>query len=269
MTMLDLSKVHVSELCSALEDNSYETSWYLDPKTGEVVMHMDPSLSGLEEDEDFDADERGLVYIDPIGSHEAYRDLEDFSAMVRDPRARDLLERAIQGRGAFRRFKDTLFEFPDLRQAWFAFHDARMQCRAVQWLAGTGLIDEETATKAIDEIPEPDLPELSGPFDPVAVAEAVAADLKGLYGDRLKQVILFGSWARGEGDPEESDIDLMVVLDRVESVWDEHDRWDEVMWRHSFENATVVTGVPVGEQELVDPSEPVVINALREGRRVA
>ena len=61
--------------------------------------------------------------------------MEDFIRRVRDPRARDLLERAIAGRGAFRRFKDTLLDFPDLRPVWFAFHDARMERRAIEWLA--------------------------------------------------------------------------------------------------------------------------------------
>ncbi len=35
--------------------------------------------------------------------------------------------------------------------------------------------------------------------------------LQAMYGDRLREVILYGSYARGDYD-EESDIDLMVVL---------------------------------------------------------
>ncbi len=48
--------------------------------------------------------------------------MEQFVQLVRDPRARDRLDRALQGRGPFRRFKDTLLEFPGLREAWFRFH---------------------------------------------------------------------------------------------------------------------------------------------------
>ncbi len=36
-----------------------------------------------------------------------------------------------------------------------------------------------------------------------------------IYGERLKGVYLFGSHARGEAD-EESDVDILIVLDEVE-----------------------------------------------------
>lgn len=35
--------------------------------------------------------------------------------------------------------------------------------------------------------------------------------LAGIYGDQLKAVYLFGSFARGEGRTPDSDIDVMVV----------------------------------------------------------
>jgi hypothetical protein len=38
-------------------------------------------------------------------SHEGYRDMEDFISTVKDERLLDRLWQAIQGRGAFRRFK--------------------------------------------------------------------------------------------------------------------------------------------------------------------
>jgi predicted nucleotidyltransferase len=39
--------------------------------------------------------------------------------------------------------------------------------------------------------------------------------LQGLYGDRLQEVVLYGSYARGDYD-EESDIDLMIILNDLE-----------------------------------------------------
>ena len=63
--------------------------------------------------------------------------------------------------------------------------------------------------RALAERPNPDLPAISGAFDAEGIARAVADDLRGLYGARLRKVLLFGSWARGDAHPE-SDIDLLI-----------------------------------------------------------
>ena len=46
-----------------------------------------------------------------------------FTRTIDDPRLRELLEVALDGRGAFRRFKDMLARWPKERERWFAFHD--------------------------------------------------------------------------------------------------------------------------------------------------
>ena len=85
--------------------------------------------------------------------------MEEFIETISDHRPqRRLLERAIAGRGAFRRFKDTLFEFSELREAWFRFHDARMRRRALSWLHDREIISPADAERAIDEIAEPERP---------------------------------------------------------------------------------------------------------------
>ncbi len=263
--MLDLRSIDLDDLAEALEDHSYEHSWWLDPETGEVVLWSDYS----EEQGEPHPDARGLRAIDPIPSHEGYEDMQDFIQRVRNPQARNRLEQAIAGRGAFRRFKDTLLDFPELREAWFHFHDVRVERRAIGWLVDEGLVDQAAAEREIGERPDdPGLPELSGPFDPHQIARDVARDLRRLYGDRLRRVLLFGSWARGDAHPE-SDIDLLVVLDHVDSVWDELRRMDPVLWRHSFDNDTVVTALPVAEPDVEERKKPVLVRAHAEGLLVS
>jgi len=265
--VLDLKAVDLALLCEALEDHSGYTEWWLDPETG-AVEPWSSDLSAVDEPEEVHPAERDWIFIEPLPSAESYEDLVDFTAQVRDPAARDLLERAIAGRGAFRRFKDTLFEFPELREAWFRFHDARAERRALRWLADEGLVDEEAAERAIEARPDPDLAQISGPFDAFEIARAAADDLRGLYGDRLRRVLLFGSWARGDAHPE-SDIDLLVVLDQVSSPWEELERMDDILDRHSVENETIVLAMPVGEQDFAEPAIPVLIRATAEGRAIA
>jgi Uncharacterised protein family (UPF0158)/Nucleotidyltransferase domain len=266
ITMLDLHRVRLRSLAEALEDHSPETSWWFDPSTGDSAPYLDPDSIDVEEAEHPEG--RGLICIDPIPSREAYEDMADFIGRVRDPRTRDLLERAIAGRGAFRRFKDALYEFPDLRQAWFAFHDTRMGRRAIEWLAGQGLVEQSVADRELEARQDPELPRLAAGFDPVEIAEAAAGDLRRLYGARLRGVLLFGSWARGDAHPE-SDIDLLVVLDEVDSPWEELRRMDAILWRHSYQNDAVISAVPVAERALDNAASPLLIRARAEGRAVA
>ena len=139
IAMLDLQRVSLRSLAEALEDHSPETSWWFDPATGDSEPYLDPDSVGVGEGDH--PEERGLIRVEPILSREAYGDMEDFIGRVRDPGTRGLLERAIAGRGAFRRFKDALLDLPELRQAWFAFHDARMGRRAIEWLVDQGLVE--------------------------------------------------------------------------------------------------------------------------------
>jgi predicted nucleotidyltransferase len=266
IAMLDLRQVDLRSLAEALEDHSPETSWWFDPDTGDSEPHLDP-LYADDEAEEHPADQ-GLIPIEPIPSREAYGDMEDFIGRVPDARARDLLERAIAGRGAFRRFKDTLLEVPELRQTWFTFHDARMERRAIEWLADQGLVERGIAERELGAREDPELPELAAGLPPLEVAAAVAEDLRALYGPRLRRVVLFGSWARGDAHPE-SDIDLLVVLDRVDSPWDELRSMDEILWRHSYQNDAVISAVPVAERELDNAAHPLLIRARAEGRAVA
>jgi predicted nucleotidyltransferase len=269
MTMLDLSGIDLRSLATALEDHSYDTRWYLDPATGSVEMRSEYSEYPGDPEQDEEAlDELDWIPIHPEDSREGYRDMEDFIARVREPRARDLLDRAISGRGAFRRFKDTLFEFPDVREAWFAFHDRRTQRRAVEWLLDQGLVDEGQAMAAQDRLQDPDLPGLGGPFDPDEVAAAVAADLRKLYGGRLHKVVLFGSWARGDAD-DESDLDLLVVLDSMESPFVEIDRMSDVVWRHAQEQGVAISVVPVRAEEERGSKTAFLDRVRAEGRAVA
>lgn len=259
--MLDLSQVELDELASALEDHSLNGAWFLHPDTGEVEYV--PEFS----DDERDLDGEDLVRVDSLDSRESYGDMEDFIARVGDPRARELLERAVAGRGAFRRFKDTLFEFPELREAWFKFHDARMRRRAVRWLADEGLVDEVAAERAIAEIREPDVP--GGLPDAIRIASEVAEDLRSFYRERFRGLVLFGSHARGDAN-DESDIDLLVLLDRVDNPWVETDAMQDVLYRRSLWSGGVfISGFAVAEEEFEHPTLRVVYNAKREGRRIA
>ena len=155
--MLDLSSIDLGEIATALADQTdYEHRWLINPQTGEVVLWT--SDTGIDGRNPVDLDELDLIGIDPLPSYIWYQDMADFAGQITDEKAGRGLTRAIQGRGAFRRFKAELHdEYPHLVPAWYAFRDARAHCRAVEWLADNSLIDDDTATRFLHEHPEPNL----------------------------------------------------------------------------------------------------------------
>lgn len=157
-SVLELSSLDLEQIAIALEDQTdYEHRWLINPETGEIVYWT--SDTGIDGHTPVDLDELDLVCIDPLPSWIWYQDMADFAETISDERAGRRLARAIQGRGAFRRFKDQLHEeHPRLLPAWYAFHDARATRRAVQWLAGNSLIGDEAADRFLAGQPDPDLP---------------------------------------------------------------------------------------------------------------
>jgi Uncharacterised protein family (UPF0158) len=257
--MLKPEQVDLADLALALEDHSDEHTWWLDPETGAVEPRF-----GTQARENGG---RRLIPVEPLPTAVGYGDMEDFVSRVRDPRARYLLERAIAGRGAFRRFKDTLLDYPELRRAWFKFHDARGERRAIDWLAERGLVAPEVAQDAIAQRSEPGVADLPGLLDAEGVAHRVTRDLRRLYGDRLKTVLLTGLWAHGDAHPE-SEVELLVVLDEVADRWAEKERMDKIMWRHSVRHHTVVTATPVTDAQLRRGATPLLARARAHGVRV-
>ena len=85
--------------------------------------------------------------------------MAEFAERISDDRAGRRLARAIEGRGAFGRFKAELHEkYPQLLPAWYTFRDSRARRRAVGWLADHSLIDDETASHYHAAHPDIELP---------------------------------------------------------------------------------------------------------------
>jgi len=64
--------------------------------------------------------------------------------------------------------------------------------------------------------------------------------LEGLYGERLKGLVLYGSYARGDAEPG-SDIDVAVVLEGAVDVYEEVERTGDVVSRLSLQTDTFIS----------------------------
>jgi len=132
--------VDLEELADVLEGDPADGGGRVSLETGEVwhASAIEYAREMGEEDEDESDDPERWLWVESEGSRAGYRDMERFIETVADPGRADRLGIAIEGRGAFRRFKDVLGRWPDEQERWYAFSEERKRGRARAWLADGG-----------------------------------------------------------------------------------------------------------------------------------
>lgn len=143
--------VSLAEIVDALQMQGESISYYLDRQTGVVEMVSDPDYAGeIEENEalmeaiDNDTEGRYVPLPDEFDVHE-YAMMEDFARHLEDDGAANTLLNAIQGRGAFRRFKDRVQEM-GLAERWYEFRDGRYREFAIEWCKENDVVYHEGRT---------------------------------------------------------------------------------------------------------------------------
>ncbi|WP_406169276.1 UPF0158 family protein [Streptomyces sp. NBC_00996] len=128
--------VDLEELSGLLEGDPAWGGGRIDLDTGECR----PALADTEEswDEDKPEGTERWLHVPCAGSRDAYRDMEDFITTLDDQDLARFLGIAIQGPGAFRRFKDMLATSPAQLQRYWLFSAERQYGRARAWLADQG-----------------------------------------------------------------------------------------------------------------------------------
>ncbi|MET7474247.1 UPF0158 family protein [Streptomyces sp. NPDC005648] len=136
VSMLRPLPVDLEKLSGLLEGDPAWGGGRIDLDTGECR----PALADTEElwdQEEPEGAERWL-HVPCQGSRDAYRDMEDFITTLDDQDLAHFLGIAIQGPGAFRRFKDVLATSPAELQRYWLFAAEREHGRGRAWLADQG-----------------------------------------------------------------------------------------------------------------------------------
>jgi hypothetical protein len=240
--------IDLGELAMAFEDATGERGCYLDLETGQVVWISQETRSELEsiyeetcepdseesvdlaevlqdyemadwqKEELLEADRVDRLYgsryigVPEADSHEAYRDMERFILTVQDGHLQDRLWQAIQGRGAFRRFKDVLAGYYREEKRWYAFQDNQLRGRILEWL------ESEDIEPVIPEPPPTQEPEPAEPTDRERLLAEVLAFVRAanqLSG--VTRIALIGSLTTEEPDPKDADL-LVTVTDDMDVV---------------------------------------------------
>lgn len=92
----------------------------------------------------------------------------------------------------------------------------------------------------------------------------IKADLAAVYGIRLKGVVLYGSEARGDAEPD-SDIDLLVILDGPIQLGREIETIVHALYPLQLEVLRPIHAMPVGEKDYAAGEYALYRNAKREG----
>jgi hypothetical protein len=153
-------KADLEMIANAMEDtNRMDMDYYLDKETGEVIVTSEEIFGYAEEDEDklredlpdwqkediklaqdilFNNPDR-YICIPERPSYEGYNLMVEFAEKVEDELLREKLDIALDGKGAFRRFKNVIADYPDYREKWFKFRDERLNKKVIEWLNSIGI----------------------------------------------------------------------------------------------------------------------------------
>jgi hypothetical protein len=130
-------QIEVPSFLEALNRGDLEISYYLDIQTGAVI----PVFGDVDEEEEEDElrpaveeDPERYRYIDPVGSHESYRWMERFAHSIENAEVCERLLDALDRQRPFRRFKDVLLGYPEVREAWFRYREEQLRAYAEEWL---------------------------------------------------------------------------------------------------------------------------------------
>lgn len=135
-------KVNWDNVEIAFERNAPDLHSYIDQVTGDVVVVVDGVAEDLDRRRQVAAEPDRFVKIDPASSREQYRWMERFVASVEDPQLRERLLISIDGKGAFRRFKDVLLTYPAERERWFNYRADLLHHHINQWFEQKQLAPE-------------------------------------------------------------------------------------------------------------------------------
>jgi len=119
----------------AVERNSPDTDSYLDLTTGRVLTITAGDPEAAINRQSISDNIRNFLRVDPASSREQYRWMERFVGSVLDEPLRERLVISIDGKGAFRRFKDVLLAYPAERERWFTYRADLLHWHIAQWLA--------------------------------------------------------------------------------------------------------------------------------------
>lgn len=96
------------------------------------------------------------------------------------------------------------------------------------------------------------------------ILEELHAEFRRMYQERFKQLILYGSHARGEATAD-SDIDVVAVIEGIVNPVTELGRLSGMISRISLKYDTLISVYPVSTEDFEHRDSPLLLNVRKEG----
>jgi hypothetical protein len=150
-------KVDVEDIVMIMDNQErFENHYYLDTEKGETLCIPDELMNAFGEGESCEGLPAWELELLPqakeiiAGSdryeeipirygHQAFDLMVEFAKGVTDQGLQKALYSALNGRGAFRRFKDVLREYPEVEKQWFKFKAEKDREEVKGWLKSIGI----------------------------------------------------------------------------------------------------------------------------------
>ena len=97
------------------------------------------------------------------------------------------------------------------------------------------------------------------------ILRELKAGLRRIYGEQLDSVILYGSYARGDAHPPDSDIDVMIVLKGEFNRQEAQKKSSEFVAKLCLENDVVISRTYASDKDYATSKMPLFINVRHDG----
>ena len=151
-------ELNLDEISIEMDSNRWENEVYFDTETGELIyvpeelnqdnIYEDEYIAKLPDWEKemvadikavYEDTEGRFISIPERGSREAYQLMVDFTKRLDDLDIAERLFDALDGKGAFRRFKRVISRYPETEEQWYKFKDESEKQEVREWLRSIGI----------------------------------------------------------------------------------------------------------------------------------
>ena len=148
--MINKKPVKLDELVGEIEILINGTFTYINIQTGEVITLSEEEIRAAENEKPIEnfpdwqkeniekakeiLEDEDEIYLDFTlrDEYHEYEIIEEFIGTISEEEIREALYEAIQGRGAFRRFKDGIIEH-GVEKEWYEYKDKKIKELVTEW----------------------------------------------------------------------------------------------------------------------------------------